>query len=61
MIDEKELIQLIKDHKEAVTCDSKLLNEVYGMAHDHIISLVEFLVKNTNQNGGGGNGNKTNR
>ena len=61
MIDEKELIQLIKDHKETVKCDYKPYNEVYGLAHDHIISIVEILAKNTNQNGDGGNGNKTNR
>ena len=45
MIDEKQLIIMIEDHKNLVTCDNKHMNEVYGMAHDHIIELVKILAR----------------
>ena len=50
MIDEKALIELIKDHKEKVRCDNASFNTIYGMAHDHIIELVEILA--THSKGG---------
>ena len=45
MIDEKVLIEMIKDHKKSVRCDSAYINEIYGMAHEHIIGLIEILAK----------------
>lgn len=45
LIDKNELISLIEEHKKCVCCDNKLINEVYGMAHDHIIGLVNLLAE----------------
>lgn len=44
MIDENELIKLIESHKRATVGDKKsVVNEVYSMAHDHIIEIVKIL------------------
>ena len=40
----KEIISFIEDHKKHVTCESKLINEIYGMAHDHIIESIKILM-----------------
>ena len=44
MIDEQELIEMIKDHKQKV-CGDGFVYEAYGVAHDHIIDLIEMLEK----------------
>ena len=49
MIDEKELIEIIKDHKEKVYCDGGFANTAYAMAHDHIIEIIEILAKHTKE------------
>ena len=47
MIDEKILIEMIKDYKKKVYCDGGFANTVYGMAHDHIIEIIEILARHT--------------
>lgn len=48
MIDENELIELIERHKRVTVGDTKsVVNEVYSMAHDHIIDLVKLLADMT--------------
>ena len=49
MIDEQVLIEMIKKHKELITCDNEHFNTVYGMAHDHIIELIKLLAKRTSK------------
>ena len=43
MIDEKELIEAIKLHKKNVCCGDSKIDIGYGMAHDHIIDLINIL------------------
>lgn len=40
LIDADTLAERIKIHKINVKCGSVKINEVYGLAHDHIIDLV---------------------
>ena len=47
VIDEKVLVEMIKEHKKNVRCNGAFVNEIYGMAHDHIINLIEILAKRT--------------
>ena len=45
MIDEKELIEKIKDHKKKICVKDDFAYEIYGIAHDHIIELIEMMAK----------------
>ena len=45
MVDTDTLIERIKHHRDNVTCDTPQVNETYKLAHDHIIELIEMLVK----------------
>ena len=47
MIDEKQLIKIIQEHKQFVVCGNPQIDFIYGQAHDHIIRLIEILAENT--------------
>lgn len=45
MIDEKKLIEEILEHKDKVKACDKRVNEVYELAHDHIIDIINIQPK----------------
>lgn len=46
MIDEKEIIELIKQHKQDVAgYDNDPMSSGYKLAHDHIIEIIEIYAK----------------
>ncbi len=42
-IDKVALIARIKQHAEITTCDDPYTNDIYQMAHRHIIDLIELI------------------
>ena len=45
MIDEKKLIEDILEHKDKIKSCDKRVDEVYSLAHDHIIDIINIQPK----------------
>jgi hypothetical protein len=45
MIDEKILIEKIKDHAQKVGCGNTAVEAGYQLAHEHIIDIIHILQK----------------
>ena len=45
MIDEKKLIEEILEHKDKIKSCDKRVDEVYELAHDHIIDIINIQPK----------------
>ena len=45
MIDEKKLIEAILEHKDKIKSCDKRVDEVYELAHDHIIDIINIQPK----------------
>lgn len=50
MIDEKILIETIKDHAQKVGCGKTVVEAGYQLAHEHIIDIVHIISKQNKRN-----------